>query len=370
MAELPPIDIVSFFSKDRWKVIQTEKSFARLGHINPETRAHPEYSQSNKLIKSETRGNTVETISTVGIATKKGKLGDVYDGLEGMAAMGLLKGFTVADVKSLRSQTNEQMPEECDLWADVNIAQYVDENAARKALENIAENVEKGFADTQVPGATQGMTLKEAFKNPIVREHAKTSGVSSAQMDEALQRITEASEQAVEQYSKSGVKYEKGKFEGFDAMYIKPPSWNKPVADAGSAKNKRRTGKIEIRRADGSKIKITGGGGSDTRVKLPANAFAKENYPIDGHILNAVRAGRSVITGMLLMYINLLPTGKAFAQSLTRFKTITQTSREGGMTFIDRFIVPLNSTLEAEGYAHREEVADIIKRIASRLSSK
>ena len=57
----------------------------------------------------------------------------------------------------------------------------------------------------------------------------------------------------------------------------------------------------------------------------------------------------------------------ASGQSLTKFRTETTVTHSDGMTFIDHLIIPLNSTLEIEGYMNREKIEKIILKIISLL---
>lgn len=364
--KLQEIQLAEFAPQDRWKELEKLgkdlQLFFRLGHLNPECHADPVYSQANKVLKQEQRGNVAETTSTVGIFTKKGKLSDFYDGMIACAKAGLLKSFTVNDIIEHRNKMNKATPEECDFWSDITVADYKEEKSASCALENLANQFTKGFANVPIPGASGNMTLKDVFKNPLVRAEAKKRGVDEAKMDEALEQITKASSQAIEQTAKMNVKYNVGKFDKYPAVYCIPPSLPK-----SKPKPRKKSTLTEVKLPDGSVRKFQAGGGSDTRVKLPANAFDKEDLPIGGHVLQAFQVGNYLISGGILTALYYMPTGKSFCQSLTKFKTTTETTREGDMTFIDHFIVPENSNLATEGYLNREEAEEMIVKLASLL---
>jgi hypothetical protein len=351
--KLQEIQLNNFAPPGRWKEIEhsggKKHLMLRLGHINPETHKDPVNSQANKVLKQEKKGNVQETTSTVGISTARGVLSDFYDGMIAMSQAGFLPGFSVEKIEEHRRKMNEQMPEECDFWTEITIADYNDEKISSQALVNIKDQFTKGFADVAQPGALNNMSLKDAFKNPLVRQVAKERGVSGAEMDKALEEISQASSQAVKQVAESNVKYVEGSFHKLPAIYVIPPKQFKPKPQP-----RKKSGK-------------GGAGGSDPRVKFPASAFKKEDYPIGGKILQAIQVGKYLISGGLLNALSFMPSKNAFCQSLTKFKTTTETTKEGDMTFIDHFIVPVNSNLGTEGYFNREETEEMVMKIIALL---
>jgi len=363
------IKLSHFANVKRWKKIgkdgsETQVMF-RLGHFNPEYNIDPVYGQANKVLKQEQRGNTIETTSTTGISTKKGRLSDFYEVLTQFAKMGALKGFTVEKIQEHRDKMNEAMPEECDFWTDISIADYKEEKVASQSLENLVDQFTKGFANISVPGASNNMTLEDAFKNPMVRAEAKKQGFDDAKMEEALKKIKEASQQTVDQVKKLNIKYQLGKFNNYPAVYCVPPilTQKKP-----SFKKKNET--IKIKNPDGSLKRKKLGGGSDPRLKLPENAFEKEDYPIGGKLLQAIKIKSYLITGNMLTSLYCMPSEKLFCQSLIKFKKITQTTRQGNLTFIDHFIVPINSNLGKEGYLNREEAENMLLKLLAILENR
>jgi hypothetical protein len=266
-----------------------------------------------------------------------------------MSQAGFLRGFSVEKIEELRRKMNEQMSEDCDFWTDITIVDYKDEKVSEQALINIKDQFIKGFVNVAQPGALNNMSLKDAFKNPLVRKAAKERGVSGTKMDEALEQISEASSQAVKQVAESNIKYTEGKFHEFPAIYVIPPKQFKPQPR--------------------KKSKGDGGGGFDTRVKLPANAFKKENFPIGGKVLQAIRVGKYLISGGLLTSLNYMSTKNTYCQSLTKFKTTTKTTHEGDMTFIDHFIVPVDSNFGTEGYFNREEDEEMLLKLIEILKN-
>lgn len=353
--DLEKLQLSQFADLSRWReikrVVGKRQLLFRIGHLNPEVNIDPVYGQSNRVIKEERRGNVIETTSTVGISTKKGSMTDFYEAMIGLSKMGFLPGFSVEKIEKLRRDINKEQPEECDFWSDINVAKFQDEKTAAQSLENYVNQFSIGLANSPVPGA-DNMTLVDVFNNPAVKEAAQKQGVSEEKMAEALEKIKSASSQAVEQVAKSGVSYREGDFHNYPAVYLYPPA---------------KVNKKSKKEAGPAKKMMTGGGGSDPRVKFPKDAFKKEDLPIGGRALQAFRVGQHLVGGGLLMALNYMPSGKSFCQSLTKFETKTETSRIGGKTFIDHFIIPLNSCLEQEGYLNREETESMILKLVSLL---
>ncbi len=359
------LQLKQFADIQRWKEINRQSSkqqlVLQLGHINHENNIDPVKGQKNKIISQEKHGNVVETTSTVGITTKKGGLTDFFEAMLINSEMGYLPGFSTADIKKLRRDMNKQTPEECDYWTDISIVKYPNQEASTQALKNIIYQFTKGFVNSTIPG-TDNTTIVDALKNPIVREAARKQGTTDEQIDKILKQAKSASEAVVKLNTEKNLKYKEGKFHGYPAVYLFPPTKieQKP-------KRKKTNNIKEIRRLDGSVLKIKASGGTDTRIKLPKDAFKKEDLPIDGNVLQAVQAENYIISGGLINSLNYMQTGKTFCQSLTKFKTETKTIHEGEMTFIDHFVIPINSTLEEEGYLSREETESMILKLISLL---
>ncbi|HCC67916.1 TPA: hypothetical protein DEP90_01725 [Patescibacteria group bacterium] len=358
--KLQQLQFKDFANTKRWKMLDQKGSgqqlLFRLGHLNPEVHIDSIKGQANKVLKREERGNVIETTSTVGISTKKGKLTDFYNTLTSFVKAGYLPGESVASIEKLRTNINKDMPEECDLWVNISIAKYASPKAAAQALENLSTQFTKGFMNIPIPGA-ENMTPADVFKSPEVKKMMKKQGATDAQINETLKELTSVSKQVVKETFEMKVKYKEGDFHGYSAVYAFAPFKSNPE-------------KKPIK-ADGLKDSVFGntggGGGIDTRVKLPANAFDKEDLPINGCILQAVQTKNYMITGDFLTYLNLMPSGKSFCQSLTKFKTKTETTHVGGTTFIDHYIIPINSNLKKEGYPYREEFEDMMLKLISSL---
>jgi len=243
--DIQKINLQHFANVRRWKQIERTSSpqlcFFRLGHINPECNIDTEKGRANQILKQEQRGNVIETTSTVGISTKKGRLVDFYDGMIALAQTGIIAGFSVKDIQDLRTNANKIMPEECDFWTDISIIDYKEEITANQALKNTVEQFRKGFVHTSIPGASDNMTLKDAFENPLVRAEAQKHGISGKKMDETLRKIVDVSNQAVKQIRNSNVKYVFGKFATYPAVYCIPPSIKKSTSQ--TIKKKKAAGK-------------------------------------------------------------------------------------------------------------------------------
>lgn len=360
--DVQKINLQHFANIKRWKQLDRTSSpqqcFFRLGHINPECNIDQEKGKANQILQQEHCGNVIETTSTVGISTKKGRLTDFYDGMIALAQTGIMTGYSVKDIQDLRTNANKLMPEECDFWTDISIIDYKEEKIADQALKNTVEQFHKGYVHTYIPGASDNMTIKDALENPLVRAEAQKHGISEKKIDETLKKITDVSDQTVDQIRNSNITYVLGKFAAYPAVYCIPPSTNKPTS---------QTVKKKLLRNNKNKKNTQAGGDSDTRVQFPKDALKKENYPIGGQLLQTIKIKHFLITGGILTALHCMPSGKLSCQSLTKFKSITQTTRDSDMTFIDHSMVPKNSSLVKEGYMNREETNAMILKIASLL---
>ncbi len=359
------IKIEKIINTKRWKMldktINNQQSVFKLGHLNPEVFMDFEKGERNKILKTEVRGNITETTSAYGIITKKGKMADFYDAMTIAIQTGLITQLTIKDIQDMRDKTNTVFPEECDFITDISIVNYNEEKIASQALENLAIQFTKGLAGTPIPGAPNNMTIEEAFTNPLIVAEMKKQGNSTENINKILEMMKEASAQMIKSAQTSNIKYEIGKFKQYPAIYFSLPI--KPKIKKGKKKNRT----IEIKNPDGTITKIQASGGIDDRVKFPPDAFKKEDLPIGGKILQAIQIKNFLISGGLVTSLHCAPSGKLFCQSLTQFNIITKVTHDGGMTFIDHLIVPLNSCLEKEGYMNREEIKDMILKSISLL---
>ena len=360
--KIQDIKIEEFADTSRWVLLDRmsneQQIVLKFGHINPEVSMDTDKGESFKVIKEEQNGNVIETTISVGIKTLKGKMADYYEGMIGLIEMGLLPTYTVEDIHALRERVNSVVHEEHDYWADISVIDYKDKKSASQALENLSTQFTKGISDTPIPGAPDGMTIKEAFENPLIREAASKQGISEKQMDEALEELKKASLQMKKDIKEVNMRYEIGQYDKYPCVFLYPP----PSTKTEKKKEKTEKGK-EIKRADGSVMKINPSGGIDTIVNFPPDAFKKEALPMDGRILQAIQIDKYIVSGGLLTTLNCMPSGKSFCQSLTKSKTVTKTTHEDGIKYITHWIIPLNSTLGEEGYMNREEVNTMISKL-------
>jgi len=361
------LKLEDFANPKRWKLLKyslssPKQSVLRIGHINPEIFMDKEKGLPSRINKEDKEKKIVESTIAVGVGTLRGNMTDYYEGMIKAIQEGFLTGMTVQEIQHMREQTNELTPEECDFYLDVSLANYEDEKIASQSLENIVTQTTKGLMDVPLPGMLDNKTFKETFQDPLVRKEILKQMGGEKELDKMLKEFERASKEMVSGIKESNFKYEIGKFEKYPAVYFSIPSTSKPVK-----KEKRKNRVIEIKNSDDTVTKILASGGTDTRVKYQANAFEKEELPIGGKILQAIQVGRYIISGSLVASLQYMPTGKSFCHSLTKFKTETKTSIDEGITYIMHTILPVNSTLEKEGYLNREEVNEMINKIISLL---
>jgi len=149
----------------------------------------------------------------------------------------------------------------------------------------------------------------------------------------------------------SGVRYKQGKYLDCDVIYMEsknssPPPKPKPSSQKSSG--------------------VGGGGGFDDRY----DPLPKISQPYKATIIiyQAILIKNFIITSSLLSIVNSLSSGITPCYSLTKFKKKISTLREGGEVFKDIFIVPIVSNYAKEGYLHKEETEEILKKIITKLS--
>ncbi|NLZ24137.1 hypothetical protein GX888_00070 [Candidatus Dojkabacteria bacterium] len=347
------IKLERFANTERWKLLEKASSarqtLFKLGHINPEVFMDKEKAIGGNIVEEKRIGNVIETTKTVGLFKRQGMRSEIYEALIAGVQLGVIRSKTVKDIEELREMASAVHPEELDYSTDISVAEYDNKEMASEALKNLAEQYTKGILDTSLPGMS-GTTIEEILKNPLVRAEAEKQGTDPETIEKTLKDLREASKQMVEQVKESGTKYEVGKFGKYPAVYVIPPV---------SLDRKK-----EVKRE-----KPTGAGGYNSRVKLPPDAFKREEYPINGKMLQGIQVEKYVLTGGLLSLLNNTPSGSAFCQSLTKFKTVTETTHLDGITYIEHWITPTNSNLKTEGYMNRDEVEDMVKKFISLLES-
>lgn len=359
------IRIGEFADSSKWKLFDSISSgkqvFHKLVHVNPEIAVDPDR-KDFKVINEEKRGNVIETTISAGIKTLKASLSDSYESMKVLVQMGCLPQETLQNIEKLRGTVNAVPPEGYDYMTDITVAEYNDKDIAFQALKNLSTQFTKGIANMLIPGAPNGMTVMEVFENPLVKEAAKKQGFSEEMIQSTMKKLKDTSAQMEKDAKNSDVRYEIGLYGKYPCIYVYPH-----VKSRKKKKDKRTDRVKEIRREDGSVVKIQASGGVNTMLDFPKDAFKREDLPIDGRMLQALQVGKYIISGGLLTTLNCMPSGKSFCQSLTKYKTVTEIFHEGGMTYITKWIVPLNSCLKDEGYMYREEVEKMINTFISLL---
>ncbi len=334
----------------------------RLRHINPEINIAPE------LAKGYGEGKSIsehESIAYHGISTRKGSgMKDFFEGMTKMAESGLTPGVTPSSVQNLKNQYQKadvDISGKYDSDIIISIAKFPDEKSAETQLLSFQILPTQGFTEMPVPGMENmgiknlGELLKSdyyksAMKSSFSKEQMKQLEKGLPKMQEEIEK---ASKQIKEQYKKlkaeTGAQYYEGKYQSFPAIFVrtenlkfKQYSASKPVKNSG-----KTTG--------------MGGGGFDPYVKLPPRPKVIPLKYME--MCLGLRVKNFVVSGNLLYMMLSFPPGNNFCHSLTKFQTKIETEKVEGKTFRTTHILPVNSTLAAEGYLNREEVEEIFKTI-------
>lgn len=274
----------------------------RIGHINPEDRADPKLITAGVLSSSPNK-----TVYAVGSRTLKGSTGKFFETMGEMAGMGMMRGWTPAKVQKLREEINEGNPEKYDYNAVISITQLLDKKTAQQYLENIANLPTKGFMDSPVPGM-DNTTFKDVFENPVVKAQ-----LTDKQFQE-IKKVSQEIKAQAKETSKTGIGYQKGKFQGYNAIYIQGPA----------------------------------GKGFCQGIRI-------KNYLFNSNLLEILET---------------LISGNTVCDSLTKFKTKTYTEKYRGETYTQKEIIPVKSTYVKEGYLHKEEVEKILRTIFANIEKQ
>ncbi len=174
-------------------------------------------------------------------------------------------------------------------------------------------------------------------------------------MQEAMEK---ASKQIKEQYKKLkteiGAQYYEGKYLGFPAVFVRTEN----------LKFKQYSVPQPVE-SSGTKTEAGGGGCFDPDVKLPPQPKIKPSKYIE--MCLGIRVNNFIISGNLLSILSTLPSGNTFCHSLTKYQTKIETEKIEGKTYRTTHILPVNSTLAAEGYLNREEAEKILNELFTLL---
>lgn len=217
--------------------------------------------------------------------------------------------------------------EKFDRYGFITIVEFADEDIAKQNLENIRLLPTRGPLDIPVPGANlPGMGDKPTVRE-LLKSDAMKSYMTEEQIKEAEKAMGEMQKEVKENFPKD-VKFRKGKYQGCDVVFA--------------------TGKSQ-------------------RTTSVGPGYLKESKDIN-KVFHSARVGRFIISSDLLRTVNAFPLGRSRCDSLKEFETKIEITREGGMTFVDKIIRPVKSTLAKEGYLHKEEVDKVFKSLFSKLT--
>lgn len=339
----------------------------QLRHINPEINIAPELARGYGEGKSISE---YESIVYHGLSTRKGLgMKDFFTAMTALAESGLAPNVTPASVQNLKNQYQEadvDISGKYDLDIIITIAEFPDEKSAEAQLLSFQILPTQGFTEMPVPGLENvgiknlGELLKSdyyksAMKSSLSKEQMKQLEKGLPKMQEAMEK---ASKQVKEQYKKlkaeTGAQYYQGKYQGFPAIFVRTENLKfKQYSAPQPAKS------------SGTKTEVGGGGCFDPDVKLPPQP--KVIPPKNIEMCLAFRVGKFMISGNLLYMMWSFPSGNTFCHSLKKSQTKIETEKIEGKTYRTTHILPVNSTLAAEGYLNREEVEKIFDKLLTLL---
>ncbi len=333
-----------------------------LGHVNPEMNMAPE------LKKGTGEGEFIsESASKVyhGISTRKGEgMKGFFEGMTKMAESGLVPGITLSGIQNLKTQYHEAGGhEKYDLDnACLTVAKFPDEKQAENQLLSMQIIQTEGFAEMPVPGMEKmGIkSLGELLKSDYYKSMMKSSLSKEQlkQIEELTPKLEEVSKKVKTEYQKrkveTGAQYYQGKYQGFPAIFLKTEN----------PKSKQYSAPQPVK-SSGETTGMGGGGGFDPYVKLPPQPNIVPSKYIE--MCLGIRVNNFIISGNLLSILSTLPSGNTFCHSLTKSQTKIETEKIEGKTYRTTHILPVNSTLAAEGYLNREEAEKILNELFTLL---
>jgi len=355
---------------EKERFVQEDSISFRLYHINPEINMAPE------LKKGPTDGKSISEYESVvyhGVPTQQGGgLNDFFKAMTATAESGLVPGITPAIVQNLKDRYQKadiDISGKYDVDVLVSIVRFPDEKMAENQLLSFQILPTRGFTEMPVPpvpgleGAgirTIGELLKSDYYKSALKSHL--SKEQFEQFEKGLPKVQEeiekVSKQARDEYKKDkaehGIEYRKEEYLGHPAIIVK-------------ADNPQFVKHPTPTPAGSGGMDVGGGGGFDPDIPpLPRVKVAPPRYT---STLMAVQAGNFFIDGSLLWLALSLPPGNTPCYSLTKSKTKVETANIEGKIFRTTHVIPVVSTLAAEGYLHREEVEEILKSVISRILS-
>ncbi len=129
---------------------------------------------------------------------------DIFEGMKASAETGLVPGLTVAKVEDLKNQIETLYPQKFDYTADLTIIGCADKQTAKQFFESYQTIPTQGLS-AKVLGATIDTSLSDLIKVFAPKEMAK--------------EVESALEKGKKELADSGVKIEKGKHLGEKALF-------------------------------------------------------------------------------------------------------------------------------------------------------
>jgi len=321
----------NWLSNKQWEEIlrQEDKTNfkVKIGHIDPRRLADPNF--INHRVFSESKNE-----ETIIIGSEHPHGPKIWERAQQEAAKmveACAQAFGQADLiqkaQELKKQSGEAIEtlkqdkllapvsEKFDYHSFIIITECIDEKTAKQTLENRYLVPTHGFLDAPVPG----MNIPGMSDKTTLRELLKTDMMKKYITKEQIKEMEKAMGEVKGKFPKD-VKIRKGKYQGFDVVFLEGKNKSSVVLNIKESKDRDK-------------------------------------------IFDMVRVGRFIVSGTLLRIVNSFPLGSTPCDSLTKFKTKTTTYEIGGETFTTKEVYPIKSTLSKEGYLYKEEVDKIFKSI-------
>lgn len=334
---------------DRWREISRSITANQLNirvyHISPLAKVDRKIFQDQPISSgpktSESR-IAVPTPSGVG-----GPAGDFFKFTKDFIASGYAPSYMTPawadDLQKKMTQTSGvEIPGESDIATDVIIAHFDTKEAAKSRLESFGAGP-LGIFNAPLPGTK--MSYTDLMSNDVLKSVASKEQLAA--MKDMAAKIKQAMPQMQADLKKTGLKYKKMKYLGYEAIFSEMPNPN-PAPKAPPVKKK--TGGM--------------GGGYGNNMFTPLPKITRP-YQKTVSSCQAILVNNFVVSGGLLSLPAFMPAGDTPCYSLSKTEIKTDTVEGIRSTYH----VPKASNYASEGYFNKEATEEVIKKILVRLAS-
>jgi hypothetical protein len=333
----------------RWKEVSRSGNenqlIIRIYHVNPLAHVDPKIFQDQPI-----SSNAESSVSKIAVTTPSavgGSFADFFKGMKGAIDSGFMPSYmTTGWLEDLNKKMTKtpgvEIPDESDITGDITIVQYQTNEIARESFQNYG-SFQTGFGMV-VPGSG-GLSFadlmeSDALKSVVSKEQREQMKLMSEKIKTAMPKIKE-------DIKKTGIKYTKGKFLGYEAIFSEMPNPTPPPKTP-----------VPIKKGT-----FQGGGSRGNNLVVPLPKISKP-YKETIVTCQAVLIKNFVITSGLFGTASLLPSGNTPCYSLTK----TEQRKETVEGIKSTYIIAAASNYGNEGYLNKDDVEEVLLSIFSKIA--